>query len=88
MGDEESGGSIKRSRSTEEGEYCVQSNIEGENITGSTTKRPTGKEKSKSSNKVVAELRAMRRSRDSEVEVMKKDSTWINKGSKRQMKGS
>nr|KAJ0193667.1 hypothetical protein LSAT_V11C800406810 [Lactuca sativa] len=38
-------------------------------------------------NEVVAELRAMRLSRDGEVEVMKKkDSTWINKGSKKRMK--
>ncbi|CAH1427528.1 unnamed protein product [Lactuca virosa] len=94
VGDEESGGSTKRSRSTEEGEYCVQSNTEGANIVGSTIKRLTGrdvakrKEKSKSSNEVVAELRAMKLSRDSEVEVMKKDSTLINKGSKKQMKGS
>ncbi|CAI9295333.1 unnamed protein product [Lactuca saligna] len=76
--DEESGGSTKRSRFTEKGDYCVQSNIEGESIGGSTIKRPTGrdaakrKEKGKSSNEVVAELRAMRLSRDSEVEVMKK----------------
>ncbi|CAH1427818.1 unnamed protein product [Lactuca virosa] len=76
--DEESGGSTKRSTSTEEGDYCVQSNTEGESIGGSTIKRPTGrdaakrKEKGKSSNEVVAELRAMRLSRDSEVEVMKK----------------
>ncbi|CAH1433849.1 unnamed protein product [Lactuca virosa] len=92
--DEEIGGSTKRSRCTEEGEYCVQSNTEGANITGSTIKRPTGRdaakrnEKGKSSNEVVEEFRAMRISRDSEIEVMKKDSTWINKGSKKQMKGS
>ena len=52
----------KRSRSTEEGDYCVQSNTEGESISGSTIKRPTGrdatkgKEKGKSSNEVVAEF--------------------------------
>ncbi|KAL7598853.1 hypothetical protein Lser_V15G24193 [Lactuca serriola] len=68
----------KRLRSTEEGDYCVQSNTEGASIGGSTIKRPTGrdaakrKEKGKSSNEIVAELRAVRLSRDSEVEVMKK----------------
>ena len=78
MGDEESGGSTKRSRSTEEEEYCVQSNTERANITGSTTKHPTGrdaakrKEKSKSSNEVVAEHHALRISRDNVVEFMKK----------------
>ncbi|CAH1433853.1 unnamed protein product [Lactuca virosa] len=76
VGDEDSGGSTKTSRHTEEGEYCVQSNIEGANITGSTIERPMGRdaakrnEKGKSSNEVVAELRAMRISRDSEVEVI------------------
>ncbi|CAI9287190.1 unnamed protein product [Lactuca saligna] len=78
LDDEESGGSTKRSRSTEEGYYCVQSNTEGASIGGLTINRPTGKdaakrkEKCKSSNEVVAELRAMGLSRDSEVEVMKK----------------
>ncbi|CAH1433852.1 unnamed protein product [Lactuca virosa] len=81
VGDEESGGSTKRSRCTEEGEYYVQSNTEGANITGSTIKRPTGRDTTKrneigkSSNEVVAEFRAIRISRASEVEVMKKDST-------------
>nr|KAJ0205358.1 hypothetical protein LSAT_V11C500278470 [Lactuca sativa] len=76
--DEESGGSTKRSRSTKEGDYCVQSNTEGASIGGSTIKRPTGrdaakrKEKGKSLIEVVAEICVMRLSRDSEVEVMKK----------------
>ncbi|CAH1438794.1 unnamed protein product [Lactuca virosa] len=79
VGGEESGGSTKRSRSTEEGDNCVQSNTEGANISGSTIKCPTGrdaakrKEKGKSSNnEIVEELRAMRLSRDSEVEIMRK----------------
>ncbi|CAH1420277.1 unnamed protein product [Lactuca virosa] len=45
--DEESGGSTKRSRSTEEGDYCVQSNKEGASIGGSTIKRPTGRDAAK-----------------------------------------
>ncbi|CAH1427340.1 unnamed protein product [Lactuca virosa] len=50
--DEESGGSTKRSRSTEEGDYCVQSNTEGANIGGSTIKRPTGRDVAKRKKKV------------------------------------
>ncbi|CAI9262895.1 unnamed protein product [Lactuca saligna] len=94
VGDEESGGSTKRSRSTEEGEYCVQSNTKGANITRSTTKCLTGrdaakrKEKSKSSNEVVAELRAMRLSRDSEVEVMKKRLDLDQQREQKQIKWS
>ncbi|CAH1424717.1 unnamed protein product [Lactuca virosa] len=78
VGDEESGGNTKRSKSTEEGDYCVQSNTEGANIGGSIIKHPTGrdtakrKEKGKSSNEIIEELRAMRLSRDSEVEIMRK----------------
>ncbi|CAI9272377.1 unnamed protein product [Lactuca saligna] len=59
-------------------EYEVGYEESGTNITGSTIKRPTGrdaakrKEKGKSSYEVVAELRAMSLSRDSEVEAMKK----------------
>nr|KAJ0224269.1 hypothetical protein LSAT_V11C100020090 [Lactuca sativa] len=45
--DEESGGSTKRSRSTEEGDYCVQSNTEGASIGGSIIKCPTGRDAAK-----------------------------------------
>nr|KAJ0190093.1 hypothetical protein LSAT_V11C800436370 [Lactuca sativa] len=41
----------KRSRSTEEGDYCVQSNTEGESISGSTIKRPTGRDATKGKEK-------------------------------------
>ncbi|CAH1418448.1 unnamed protein product [Lactuca virosa] len=77
VGNEESGGSSKRSRSTEEGEYCVHSNTETPTSDGSTVKRPTGRDaakkgKCKASNEIVTELCAMRLAIESELEVMKK----------------
>ncbi|XP_023737289.1 uncharacterized protein LOC111885249 [Lactuca sativa] len=82
---EESGGSTKICRTTKEGDY---SNPETQSSGGTTTHRPTGRDaakgkgKGKVSNETVEELRAIRLSRETEVEVMKKNSTWINKGNK------
>ncbi|KAI3778280.1 hypothetical protein L2E82_07461 [Cichorium intybus] len=75
MGNEESGGSTKRSRTTEEGDY---SNPETPTSGDTSIQRPTGRDeakrkgKGKVSNEIAAELRAMRLTRDTEVEVMKK----------------
>lgn len=78
-GNEESGGSSKRSRTTEEGEYCADPNPDTPTSGGSTSQRPIGrdaaKRKAKGIGKVstdfVEELRAMRLTRDTEIEVMK-----------------
>ncbi|KAI3784446.1 hypothetical protein L1987_43545 [Smallanthus sonchifolius] len=75
---EESDGSTKRSRTTEEGDYCVNSNPDTPTSGGSTIQRPIGRDAAKRkgkgmvSNDFVEELRAMRLTRDSEVELMKK----------------
>ncbi|GKC05346.1 hypothetical protein Tco_0996956 [Tanacetum coccineum] len=82
---EESGGSTKRSRTSEEGEYVVHSNQETPNSGGSTIQRPIGRDAAKKkgkgkasqsfsspNNEFVEELRAMRITRESEIEVMNK----------------
>jgi hypothetical protein len=72
---EESGGSVKRSRTTEEGDY---SNPESPNSVASTIQRPIGRDaakkkgKGKVSNEFVGELRALTLARGNEVEVMQK----------------
>ncbi|KAD3641022.1 hypothetical protein E3N88_30245 [Mikania micrantha] len=71
----ESGGSTKRSRTTEEGDY---SNPETPNSGGSTIQRPIGRDttkkkgKGKISSEFFDEIRALRLTRDNEVEVMNK----------------
>lgn len=79
--DEESGGSTKRSKTSEDGEYHTSSNSETHTVGGSTMSRPTGRDKSKkkgkgkatqSENEVAAELRAMRLSRTSKNELIAK----------------
>ncbi|KAL7597877.1 hypothetical protein Lser_V15G25105 [Lactuca serriola] len=47
VGNKESGGSSKRSRTTEEGEYCVHSNPETVTSDGSTVKHPTDRDATK-----------------------------------------
>nr|GFB46722.1 hypothetical protein [Tanacetum cinerariifolium] len=72
---EESGGSSKRSRTTESGDYSIP---ETPNSVASTIERPIGRDaakkkgKGKVSNEVVEELRALRLARGNEVEVMQK----------------
>ncbi|KAL8201935.1 hypothetical protein R6Q57_011082 [Mikania cordata] len=79
-GNEESGGRSKRSRTTEEGEYCANPNPETQTSGSSTSQRPIGrdaakktkgKDVSKVSTNFVEELRAMRLTRDGEIEIMK-----------------
>ncbi|KAL8265344.1 hypothetical protein R6Q59_023474 [Mikania micrantha] len=78
VGNEESGGSTKRSRTTKEGDYCVNSNPEIPTSGGSTIKRPTRRDsakkkgKGKAYNELAEELRAMRVTRDCEIELMRK----------------
>nr|KAJ0199685.1 hypothetical protein LSAT_V11C600322770 [Lactuca sativa] len=72
VGNEESGGSSKRSKTTEEGEFCVHSNPETPTSDGSMAEMQQKKRKGKASNEIVTELRAMRLARESELEVMKK----------------
>ncbi|KAH6811187.1 hypothetical protein C2S51_024949 [Perilla frutescens var. frutescens] len=79
--DEESGGSTKRSRTSEDGEYHIPSNPETPTNEGSTMSRPMGRDKSKKKGKgkatqagseVAAELRALRLTRESENELFAK----------------
>ncbi|GJR31109.1 hypothetical protein Tco_1107341 [Tanacetum coccineum] len=70
---EESGGSTKRSQTSEEGEYVVHSNQETPNSGGSTIQRPI-------------ELRAMRITRESEIEVMNKRLEVDKKREEREIK--
>ncbi|KAL7601244.1 hypothetical protein Lser_V15G23169 [Lactuca serriola] len=84
VNNEESGGSIKRSRTSKERDYSPHSNPETPNSGGSTVHPPTSGDASKmkgkakvsqsssSPNEIVAELRAMRVTRDNEVELMRK----------------
>lgn len=84
MNNEESGGNIKRSRTSKERDYSPHSNPETPNSGGSTVHPPTSGDASKmkgkakvsqsssSPNEIVAELRAMRVTRDNEVELMRK----------------
>ncbi|KAL8216079.1 hypothetical protein R6Q57_022916 [Mikania cordata] len=53
VGNEESGGSTKRSRITEEGDYCVNSNREIPTSGGSIIKHPTGRYSTKKKGKKV-----------------------------------
>ncbi|GKB31375.1 hypothetical protein Tco_0870776 [Tanacetum coccineum] len=77
---EESGGSTKRSRVSEEGDYVVYSNQETPNSGGSIIQRPIGRDvatkkgkgKASLNNEFVEELRTMRITRESEIEVMNK----------------
>nr|GEZ22892.1 hypothetical protein [Tanacetum cinerariifolium] len=82
---EESGGSMKISRTSEKGEYVDHSNQETPNSSGSTIQRPIGRDAAKKkgkgktsqsfsfpNNEFVEELRAMRITRESEIEVMNK----------------
>ncbi|KAK9075225.1 hypothetical protein SSX86_003546 [Deinandra increscens subsp. villosa] len=75
----DSGGSTKRSRTTEKGEYFVNSNLETPTSSGSRAReRPIGRDaakkkgKGKTSNEIIEECRAMRLTRDNEFELMKK----------------
>ncbi|GJW17367.1 glutathione S-transferase T3-like protein [Tanacetum coccineum] len=94
---EESGGSTKRSRTSEEGEYVVHSNQETPNSGGSTIQRPIGRDAAKkkgkgkasqsfSSAEFVEELRAMRITRESEIEVMNKRLEVDKKREEREIK--
>lgn len=66
LGNEVSGRSSKRSRTTEEGDYYAHSNLETPNSDGSTIQRLMGREvarnivKGKASNEIATELRALR----------------------------
>ncbi|KAL4564888.1 hypothetical protein LXL04_028964 [Taraxacum kok-saghyz] len=72
---EESGGSTKRSRTTEEGDY---SNPKTPTSVDTTSQRPTDRDadkrkgKCKVSNEIVAKLHEMTLTKDTEVEVVKK----------------
>ncbi|XP_057799321.1 uncharacterized protein LOC131015092 isoform X1 [Salvia miltiorrhiza] len=74
---QESGGSSKRSRTSEDGDYSMPSNLETPSIGCSTIpcpkspKTPNASE-SLSNNEVAAEIRALRLIIDSEAEVMSK----------------
>lgn len=96
---EESGGSTKRSRTSEEGEYVVHSNQETPNSGGSTIQRPIGRDAAKKkgkgkasqsfsspNNEFVEELRAMRITRESEIEVMNKRLEVDKKREEREIK--
>ncbi|GKB84008.1 glutathione S-transferase T3-like protein [Tanacetum coccineum] len=96
---EESGGSTKRSRTSEEGEYVVHSNQETPNSSGSTIQRPIGRDAAKKkgkgkasqsfsfpNNEFVEELRAMRITRESEIEVMNKRLEVDKKREEREIK--
>lgn len=84
VNNEESGGSIKRSRTSKERDYSPHSNQDTPDSGGSTVHPPTSGDASKmkgkakvsqsssSPNEIVAELRAMRVTRDNEVELMRK----------------
>ncbi|CAH1427084.1 unnamed protein product [Lactuca virosa] len=75
---------VTRSKTSKEGDYSLHSNPETPNSGGSTVHPPTSGDASKmkgkakvsqsssSPNEIVAELRAMRVTRDNEVELMKK----------------
>ena len=82
MDDDESGGSITRSR-TSEGDYSVEINQESPNVGGSKVQRPMGKDAAKKKGKTKAsqsfvipdyseEFRALNITRNSEVEMMSK----------------
>nr|GFB54661.1 fgenesh protein 73 [Tanacetum cinerariifolium] len=96
---EESGGSTKRSRTSEEGEYVVHSNQETPNSSGSTIQRPIGRDGAKKkgkgktsqsfsfpNNEFAKELRAMRITRESEIEVMNKRLEVDKKREEREIK--
>lgn len=76
-GSEENGNKTKRSRFTEEGDYCVNPNLVTTNSGGSTIQHSidkdasTRKEKCMTCNEYAAELRAMRLNIDNEVEIIK-----------------
>ncbi|CAI9285198.1 unnamed protein product [Lactuca saligna] len=84
VGDEESGGNTERSRSSEKGDHSVHSTLEVPKSGGLTSHPSTSRDASKmegkcmasksslSPNEIVVELRAMRVTRDNEVEVMRK----------------
>ncbi|KAL3644493.1 hypothetical protein CASFOL_009673 [Castilleja foliolosa] len=79
VGNKESGGSTKRTKTSADGEYFSPTNVETLDSGGSAVSRPTGREQAKKkkekikapefSPEVVAELRALRHTRDSEVQV-------------------
>ncbi|GKA54733.1 glutathione S-transferase T3-like protein [Tanacetum coccineum] len=91
---EESGGSTKRSRVSEEGDYVVHSNQETPNSGGSSIQRPIGRDAAKKkgkgkaspNNEFVEELRAMRITRESEIEVMNKRLEIDKKREEREIK--
>ncbi|GKB48908.1 glutathione S-transferase T3-like protein [Tanacetum coccineum] len=96
---EESGGSTKRSRTSEEGEYVVHSNQETPNSSGSTIQRPIGRDAAKKkgkgkasqsfsfpNNEFVEELYAIRITRESEIEVMNKRLEVDKKREEREIK--
>ncbi|XP_057808587.1 uncharacterized protein LOC131023061 [Salvia miltiorrhiza] len=80
VGDQESGGSTKRSKTSEDGDYFIPSNPETPTTGGSTISCPTCRDKAKmkgkgkvvasESNEMYEEIRALRLSRDHENELM------------------
>ncbi|GKE79293.1 hypothetical protein Tco_1545413, partial [Tanacetum coccineum] len=91
---EESGGSTKISRVSEEGDSVVHSNQETPNSGGSSIQRPTGRDAAKKkgngkaspNNEFVEELRAMRIIRESEIKVMNKRLEIDKKREEREIK--
>ncbi|KAL8235107.1 hypothetical protein R6Q59_021207 [Mikania micrantha] len=86
MGNEESDGSTKRSKTIVKGDYCVNSNPETPTSDGSTVRRPTGRDsdkkkgKCKAYNELAKEFCAMSFMRNSEVEFMRKKLSQSNIG--------
>ncbi|KAL8205817.1 hypothetical protein R6Q57_009368 [Mikania cordata] len=78
--DEESGGSTKRTMTSEEGNY-YENSTQDSLVTGCySIQRPTGRDEAKKkkgkckvSNDIVEEFRAMRVTRDSQIDFMEKD---------------
>ncbi|XP_076915536.1 uncharacterized protein LOC143574921 [Bidens hawaiensis] len=78
-GDEESDGSTKRTMTSEEGDYYVNSNQESPVSGGSSIQRPMGRDeakkkkgKGKVSNEIVEELRGMRLTQASTYDLLQK----------------
>ncbi|XP_057770802.1 uncharacterized protein LOC130990596 [Salvia miltiorrhiza] len=90
--DQESGGSSKRSKTSEDGGFSIPSNPETPTSELSTATRPIGRDKAKRKEKgkvsqsesthesvVAAELRAMRLTRDAEAELIKTRAREVTK---------
>ncbi|KAJ9546400.1 hypothetical protein OSB04_018943 [Centaurea solstitialis] len=87
--DEESGGSTKRSRTSEEGDYSTETNQESPNASASKVQRPMGRDAAKRKGKGKAsqsslapdyseQFRSLNITRSSEVEVMSKKLDFEN----------